>query len=221
MNPPEISANNSPEKPLSPSTRDPSDLEDLDWVEATLRGDSGAFARIYEKYRERVFRVLFGVVRNREDALEATQEVFVKIHRALPRFDPRARFFTWAYRIAVNQGIDMLRQRKVRKEQQYEEEQQLGESSGRGSARFVAAEKELERKEVLERLEAALETLSEEHRTVFLLYSYEGLSYGDIADVVGIPIGTVMSRLFYARKRMKEQLPREWDPGGPKRREKK
>lgn len=222
---PSNEANKDDAESLSWSGEDPSDLEDRELVVACLSDDATAFGRLFEKYRERIFRVLFGVVRNREDALEATQEVFVKIHRALPRFDPKGRFFTWAYRIAVNQGIDHLRQRKTRKELPLDPGGGVIEPSTTEPTRGGSAQPgpvvELERKEILQRVEEAIEGLSEDQRAVFMLYSFEGMSYGEIAETTGVPIGTVMSRLFYARKKVKERLPGEWDPGGPKRRERR
>lgn len=195
--------------------KDPSDLEDLAWVEATLAGQSNGFEQIYGKYKQRIYGVLFGILRNREDALEGAQEVFIKVYKALDRFDPKARFYTWLHRITVNHGIDQTRRRKTRKEQLTSEEPLLPPAPGGHKSPVGAAEKS----EIVELLEAALAELSEEHRAVFLLYSYEGLAYAEIADIVGVPVGTVMSRLFYARKKLKERLPQEWDPGGRKRRE--
>ncbi len=205
--------------PDSPKPVDPSDVEDRALVNATLKGDPGAFDAIYRKYRERVYRVVYRVVHDREEALEATQDVFINVYRALPRFQPQARFFTWVYRIAMNRGIDLLRRRAVRKEQRYDAEFTLPRPDQPAAQRFAAPEKEVEREEVMKRIEKALGALSEKHREVFLLYSFEELQYDEISEVLEIPIGTVMSRLFYARKQLKEDLPGEWDPGGPRRRE--
>ncbi|MFQ5653155.1 MAG: RNA polymerase sigma factor, partial [Planctomycetota bacterium] len=198
---------------------DPSNKEDLDLVRRTLEGDPAGYDELYQKYRERVYRIIFRVVRNREDALEGVQEVFVKAYQALERFDPRARFFTWMYRISVNHGIDVIRRRSVRKEQIYDQEFTLPQHGAPISRRFAPPGSDLEKREIAERIGAAVEALSEKHRTVFELYSYEELNYGEIAEVLDVPIGTVMSRLFYARKRIKEALPEDWDPGGPRRRE--
>ena len=193
--------------------REASDLEDRSLVRAAVGGDTAAFDRIYRKYRERVYRVAFKVLRNREDALEASQEVFVKAYRSLERFDPDSRFFTWIYRIAMNQAIDTFRRRRTRREQEYDE---VLDSPPKVRRDVTAA---LERSEIAERIEEALGHLSEKHKTVFLLYSFEELSYTEISEVLGIPIGTVMSRLYYARKQIRGRLPDEWDPGGPRRRE--
>ncbi len=213
--------NKGPERsfPWAPRPKDESDLEDLTLVKGTLNGDSGAFDAIYRKYRERVYRILYRVVHNREEALEATQDVFVRVYKALATFNPEARFFTWVYRIAVNRGIDLLRRRKVRKEQYYDQEFTLPREDQPVTRRLPSPTQEVEREEVVSRIEAAMKDLSDKHKEVFLLYSYEELHYEEIAEVLGIPIGTVMSRLFYARKQLREVLPQEWDPGGPRRRE--
>ncbi|MEM7165712.1 MAG: sigma-70 family RNA polymerase sigma factor [Planctomycetota bacterium] len=197
--------------------KDPSDLEDLAWVEATLAGQSSGFENIFRKYQQRIYGVLYGILRNREDALEGAQEVFVKVYRALERFDPQARFYTWLHRIAVNHGIDQTRRRKTRKEQLIADEPLLPPASETSQSPTG----ETQRREIVDRLEEALASLSEEHRSVFLLYSYEGLAYAEIAEIVDVPVGTVMSRLFYARKKLKERLPQEWDPGGRKRRDRR
>ncbi len=202
--------------PPLPREQDPAEQEDQRNVGRFLAGDPGGFANLYEKYRERVFAVLFRTLRDREDALEGTQEVFIKVHRALGRYDPRARFFTWVYRIAMNYAIDRIRRRKVRREQMYDET--FTEPRGdQPTGRFQKAGATLEAEEVRERVAAAVAALGEKHRSVFVLFSYEGLGYSEIAETLEIPVGTVMSRLYHARRRVREQLPPDWDPGGPER----
>jgi RNA polymerase sigma-70 factor (ECF subfamily) len=196
--------------------RTASDHEDASWVVAAREGDHDAFDRLYTKYRERVFAVILRVVHHRDDALETAQDVFLKVYRSLDRFESGTRFYTWLYRIAVNQSIDLLRRRGVRKERSYPVE-----IAGSEEAHGVAAASKLrgpsarvEAHEVRERLAAAMRELPDKHRQVFVLYSQEDMSYGEIAEVLQIPIGTVMSRLFYARRKMRESLPQDWDPGG-------
>ena len=195
---------------------DPSEQEDQRNVARFLEGDSAGFADLYEKYRERVFAVLFRTLRDREDALEGTQEVFIKVHQALGRYDPRARFFTWVYRIAMNHAIDRIRRRKVRKEQLYDETF-TEPRRDQPTERFQKAGATLEASEVRERVAAAVASLGEKHRAVFVLFSYEGLGYAAIAETLDIPVGTVMSRLYHARRKVREHLPPDWDPGGPER----
>ena len=195
-----------------------SNEEDMRWVADFVAGDSTGFESLYNKYRERVFAILMRTLRDRDDALEATQEVFVKIHQALGRYQPTARFFTWAYRVTMNHAIDRIRRRKVRKEQLYDETFTEPRGDQRSQhERFERAGESLEAEEVRTRIATAVESLGEKHRAVFLLYSYEGLGYAEIAETLEIPVGTVMSRLYHARRKLREQLPPDWDPGGPDR----
>ena len=195
-----------------------SNEEDQRSIAKFLSGDATGFEELYLKYRERFFAILMRVLRDREDALEATQEVFIKIHKGLPKYDPQARFFAWAYRVTMNHGIDRIRRRKVRKEQLYDETFTEPRGDQRSQhERFARAGESLEASEVREKIAAAVESLSEKHRAVFLLFSYEGLGYAEIAETLEIPIGTVMSRLYNARQKLREQLPPDWDPGGPDR----
>lgn len=199
-----------------PRELDPSDREDQRNVTRFLAGETAGFEELCRKYRERVFAVLFRTLRDREDALEGTQEVFIKVHQALERYDPRARFFTWVYRIAMNHAIDRIRRRKVRKEQVYDETFTEPRDDQKRE-RFERAGAALEAEEVRERIADAVEQLGEKHRSVFVLFSYEGLGYQEIADTLEIPVGTVMSRLYHARRKVREHLPPDWDPGGPTR----
>lgn len=199
-----------------PRELDPSDLEDQRLVSRFLAGDPKGFEDLYRKYRERVFAVLCRTLGDRDDALEGTQEVFIRVHQALGRYDPRARFFTWVYRIAMNHAIDKIRRRKVRREQMYDET--FTEARGdQPTQRFERAGVALEAAEVRERVAAAVARLSEKHKSVFVLFSYEGLGYAQIAEALDIPVGTVMSRLYHARRKVREHLPPDWDPGGPER----
>ncbi len=195
------------------------DHEDLAWVRATIGGDNTAYDRLFTKHRNRVYAIVYRVIRNREDALEGVQEVFTKVYRALPRYKEEFRFVAWLNRISMNHAIDLYRRRRTRKEQIYDQEFTFARPD-RSVQRFSDPEEEMDRKHVGQRIEAALATLSEDHRQVFTLFSYEDLAYADIAELLDIPIGTVMSRLFYARRKMQDALPASWDPGGRKRRDK-
>ena len=162
--------------------------------------------------------MLMRMLRNREDALDATQEVFIRIHKALDGFDPSGRFLTWAYRISTNHAIDRIRRRKVRKEQSIVEEAVSDRQDLRtGRSGENSPQKHLEQAEISEAVSRAVDQLGDAHRMVFTLYCYEGLSYGEIAAVMEIPVGTVMSRLYHARRKVRDSLPDDWDPGGPRK----
>lgn len=187
--------------------RDPSDEEDIEKVEEFLLGDIRAFEFLFDKYREKVYRIAYRFVRNREDALEVAQDVFLRVYTSLAKFKTDSKFFTWLYRVAVNRAIDSTRYRRARPLHSLEQElleSQTQTVSGKCPQRDpseVAEEKDLE-----ENLARALKKLSDKHRTVFLLHAMENLSYKEIAAVMKCSIGTVMSRLFYARKKLQEIL---------------
>lgn len=178
-------------------------------VKELLAGDSRAFEFLFEKYREKVFRIAHRFVRNKEDALEVVQDVFLNVHTGIARFKTDSKFFTWLYRITVNRAIDFTRARKARVTVDAEPEvleSQEKPFPGRTPERSpieLAQEKELD-----EKVARAVQSLSEKHRTVFLLHASEKLSYKEIAEVMKCSVGTVMSRLFYARKRLQEILGR-------------
>lgn len=190
--------------------RDPSDAEDALKVAEFLAGDVRAFEFLFDKYRERVYRLAYRFLRNREDALEVTQDVFLRVYLGISKFKTQSKFFTWLYRIAVNRAIDFARSKRSSKLKEAEEEilELVAQPSPRREPApdpsQVAADREL-----AEEIRKAVAGLSEKHRTVFLLHAAEHLSYREIAAVLGCSIGTVMSRLFYARKRLQRILGRK------------
>jgi RNA polymerase sigma-70 factor, ECF subfamily len=186
--------------------RDPLDREDIAKVEEYLSGDSRAFEFLFDKYREKVYRISYRFVRQKEDALEITQDVFLRVSQSLGNFKTDSKFFTWLYRITVNRAIDFLRQRKGKAQ---DLDPEILEAEGRVVGERTPEPSPLEKaeeEELSEKVEAAVAKLSEKHRAVFLLHSMENLSYKEIAQVVGTSIGTVMSRLFYARRRLQQSL---------------
>jgi RNA polymerase sigma-70 factor, ECF subfamily len=180
--------------------------EDAELVRRAMAKDTDAFGQLYERHRERVYRVAYHFVRNQTDALDLCQEAFVRAYEALPSFAGKARFSTWLLRIAANTSVDFCRSATVRRAGT------LGENLGTGDERVPASKepfnpaKGLERQELRVALDAALSQLSPEHRAAFVLHAVEGMSYKEIAETIGCPIGTVMSRLHYARKRLQGLL---------------
>ena len=188
------------------STGEGSDHEDMRNVRAFLAGDASGFEALFDKYREKVYGIAYRFVRNKEDALEVTQEVFLRVHLGLKRFKTNSRFFTWLYRITVNRAIDFARSRKTQPLIGLDAAAfEAGAAPGRGPAPAGPAEAAEER-ELEEKLQEAIAALSPKHRAVFVLHASEDLSYRQIADVLGCNIGTVMSRLFYARRKLAEFL---------------
>jgi len=189
--------------------REPSDEEDLARVREFLGGNGKAFEFLFEKYREKVYRIAYRFVRNKEDALEVTQDVFLRVFTGIKGFKTSSKFFTWLYRISVNRAIDFTRQRKSRGVQ--EVETAVLETEGRplpGRSSAPDPSELAEERELDEKLARAVEGLSAKHRAVFVLHTTEELSYKEIAQVLGCSIGTVMSRLFYARRKLQDALQR-------------
>ena len=169
---------------------------DLHLVRAAKKGDRGAFRLLVGRYERRVFGVALGILRNPEDARDACQETFLRIWRRLGSFDGDAAFFTWIYRITVNTCIDELRKRKP-------EQREVDETFASSDPDPIVL---LQMQDLRHQIAGALDQLSWAHRTVLVLRELEGLSYDKIASVMNCPKGTVMSRLFHARKRMQELL---------------
>jgi RNA polymerase sigma-70 factor (ECF subfamily) len=176
---------------------------ELQWIERARRGDVSAFRQLVDKYQSRAFAVALGMVRNREDALDICQEAFLRVHRGLKNFEGDAQFYTWLYRIVHNVAIDHLRRRRV---DVVPLEALGGEPAIAADESETDPSRALDAEERCERFKAALATLSESHRAVLTLRELEGMSYEEIAGVVGCPIGTVMSRLFHARRRLLQAM---------------
>jgi RNA polymerase sigma-70 factor (ECF subfamily) len=179
--------------------------EDLAQVERARKGDTQGFAALFEKYREKVYRVVYGYLHDKEDALDVTQEAFIKAFKNLEGFEGKSGFYTWLTQIAINLAIDARRKRARRKIVALEDYMDPREKLA-GTTAPPSPERRLAEKEIRERYFEALEQISEKHRTVFLLHTVEGLAYKEIADTLDISIGTVMSRLHYARKHLQEIL---------------
>ena len=174
--------------------------DETELIRKAKRGDREAFSVLVERYQRRVIGVAFAVVHNSEDALELAQETFVRAYENLDSFESRSSFSTWLYRIAANLAIDLRRRERrhsfVRGEEAESEIDRLPSSIGDSFAEFS-------RGELNRRLRAALDELTPEHRAVILLREVEGLSYDEISDILQCPRGTVMSRLHYARNRLR------------------
>lgn len=172
-------------------------------------GDAKAFGIIVRKYMKRAYFTALGIVGNHDDALDLSQEAFVRAYRAVNRFDLRQRFFTWYYRILRNLCLNHMRDRAklVRLDHVATGSDHDGELSETQLADSSADPSILaERSESVENLWKAIARLRGEEREVFVLREIEGCSYVEIADRLGIPKGTVMSRLFAARSRLRKIL---------------
>lgn len=184
-------------KALRPET------DETELIERAKKGDARAFSVLVERYQRRVVGVALAVVHNQEDALELAQETFVRAYENLGKFESRSSFSTWLYRIAANLAIDFRRREGrrtvLRGEDAEKEFDRLPSTSGDAFG-------EMSRRELNQRLNNALKELTPEHRAAILLREVEGLSYDEISEVLQCPRGTVMSRLHYARNRLRAIL---------------
>jgi RNA polymerase sigma-70 factor, ECF subfamily len=180
--------------------------DDRELVERCQRGDLAAFEALVEKYRQRVWRLAVNVLRDQEEAWDVAQEAFVRAWQALGSFRGQSAFYTWLFRIAMNLASDRLRQRGA-SGRAFGTERVPEEDFERLMVdQDPAPDDEAERTETRARIERALAALGEHHRTIIMLSDLEGLSYKEIAEVLNIPMGTVMSRLHNARKRLRDVL---------------
>lgn len=188
--------------------RRPAPERDAHLVARARRGDQNAFRQLVLAYQERIFVVVRGMVRNQEDARDIAQDVFVKAYASLDSFRGQSSFYTWLYRIAVNMAIDFRRKMDRKPSSSYDDQREADGAEGAfvpDSSRF-SPERALKDKELGQHIMAAVEQLPEEQRTAIILRELEGLSYKEIAEVMGCSQGTVMSRLFYGRKKLQERL---------------
>lgn len=180
----------------------PGAVADGELVQLAVAGDQEAFAQLFERYRERVYRIAYGWCFDSQTALDLVQDVFVKVYRSLDRFRKEASFWTWLCRIAINRCLDFVRKKERTKETPVEDPQELSQAAN-GSESPV---QELELSELKGALTGAIDALSPEARSAFILRFFDNLSYKEIAAALDCSIGTVMSRLFYARQKLRDLL---------------
>ena len=183
--------------------------DEPDLVARSQRGDTAAFNELVTRYRQRAYAMIYQMVRNEEDAWDLAQDGFLKAWRSIRLFRGQAQFFTWLYRIFMNVTIDWLRRKQVEGGTEFDDAvglQNIEPASATTPRGELAPAVRLSDKEIRARIDAAIERLTPEHREVIVLREIDGLEYQEIADRAGISIGTVMSRLFYARKKLQSQL---------------
>lgn len=183
---------------------------DTDWrvVQRVQSGELAAFDQLILKYRERVYGVVYNMTSNREDAADLTQDAFIKAFQSIHRFQGQSSFFTWLYRIAVNSTLTHLRKAKLRTFFSFEkisEEDKTSELIGLLTDKS-GADRELFVKELQEKLNEAMQKLSIKHRTVVTLFEIDGLSHEEIAEIMDCSVGTVRSRLHYAKQILQAEL---------------
>lgn len=170
-----------------------------------LAGDRAAFGLLVERYQQRVYNTVYRVLHNAEDAADATQDVFLNVYQALGSFKGDSEFFTWLYRIAFNTAISHKRKRKPNRSLDGDGSQTISLEPADKSV-DVAPDAAQERREDEQTLMNAVALLSVEHRIILILKDIEGRKYEEIAEIAGIPVGTVRSRLHRARLELRTIL---------------
>jgi RNA polymerase sigma-70 factor (ECF subfamily) len=196
-------------RPASPPPRNQVDAEsDVELVKAARGGDMRAYDQLVQRYQERIYATVYHMTSNHEDANDLAQETFIKAYSALKSFKGDSSFYTWVYRIAVNKTINFLKQRKNKTslslndlDFNIENDPELVAFVSENTPRRAIALAELQGK-----LNAALQKLSDVHRMVVTLHDVQGLSHEEIADIMDCNVGTVRSRLFYARQQLQAYL---------------
>ena len=182
---------------------------DVEIVRLVQAGDVAAFDKLIVRYRARVYGIIYNLTSNREDAADLTQDAFIKAFQSINRFQGGSSFFTWLYRIAVNATLSHLRKNRLRSffslERINEDDpvskeilSALTDRSGSDKSTFV--------RELQEKLNEAMQKLSISHRTVVTLFEIDGLSHQEIAEVMDCSVGTVRSRLHYAKQLLQAEL---------------
>ena len=184
---------------------------DGELVRESRHGDKEAFRELVERYQRKIVSVALGMVNNPEDALEIAQETFVKAFQNLGKFKGESSFYTWLYRIVVNRAIDFRRRERRHPTVGLEDRASSG-GLGEGYDEVLKEERpndpyqQAQAREVGDRVTAAINELTPDHKAVILLREVEGLSYDEISRVMQCSKGTVMSRLHYARKKLQKKL---------------
>jgi len=185
------------------SQPDKSSLTDEQLVKRSQRGDTEAYEELVARHRDKVYARAFSMMRNEDDAFDLSQEAWIKGWQRLKQFQGDSSFATWMTRITINLCLDLMRKQK---RQRAESIEQMSEETGGVERQMPVVTTNptegLERSELRKRIDAAMTQLSEAHRTVLILHEFEELEYKAIAKVMKCSLGTVMSRLFYARRRM-------------------
>ncbi len=184
-------------------------LENQRLIADSLRGHPGAFGELVHRYQDRLFNTVYRLLDNAEDAHDVVQETFLNAYQSLDSFKGQAQFFTWLYRIAVNAAINLRRKQRSTRSINGSEggSQELLDPSEANRPGF-----HLEQQEEEQRVQRALNRLSPEYRAVLILKDIEDQKYETLAAILGVPVGTVRSRLHRARMELRELLSQEEEP---------
>ena len=182
---------------------------DMAVVRRVQEGDVAAFDQLVLKYRARVYSVVYNLTSNREDASDLTQDAFIKSFQSINRFQGQSSFFTWLYRIAVNSTLTHLRKNRLRTFFSFEkinEDDKVPAEVVAALTDGTGADQETFARELQEKLNEAMQKLSIKHRTVITLFEIDGLGHQEIAEIMNCSVGTVRSRLHYAKQLLQSEL---------------
>jgi RNA polymerase sigma-70 factor (ECF subfamily) len=199
--------------PVDSELNDPD--EDFRLVARAQGGDLKSYDALITRHRGKIFAMIRNMIHQEADAWDLSQEVFIKAWQALPRFEAKARFSTWLYRIAHNVVYDFTRKRKIESAGELNDEifnaDRIDPAAVATPGVTESPDATMVHGELRAKIEAALGKISAEHREVVILKDVQGLSYKEIADAMDCTLGTVMSRLFYARQKLQALLKDEYN----------
>lgn len=189
------------------------EIDDAVLVTKAQAGDYKAFDELVTRHRGKVYAMIMNMVKNDADAWDLAQDAFIKAWRALPKFENRSKFSTWLFRISHNVVYDKMRKKKIRSEGELDDQlldaNQIDMTAPTAPKLAQRPDEAMVGKELKERIEDALNKISPEHRETIVLREVQGMDYKEIAEVMDCTLGTVMSRLFYARKKLQSLLSNE------------
>ena len=201
-------ASRPPDEPAGAPAEATAPVEEMDLVKRARKGDLTAYDELVRRYQERIYATVYHMTANHEDANDLAQEAFIKAFQALRSFKGGSSFYTWVYRIAVNKTINFLKQRKNRGQMSLDDLDFNAEHDPDLVALISdkTPRREVGLAELQEKLNAAMQKLSEPHRLAVTLHDVQGLSHEEIAKIMDCNVGTVRSRLFYARQQLQAYL---------------
>ena len=186
------------------------EMEDADLVKRAQRGDYTAFDALVTKHRGKVYAMIMNMVKNDADAWDLAQDSFIKAWRALPKFENRSQFSTWLFRISHNVVYDWMRKKNSRAEEELDDQvfnsNTIDMNAATAPKQSPRPDEAMVGDELRAEIEEALNKLSPEQKETILLREVQGMDYKEIAEVMDCTLGTVMSRLFYARKKLQTLL---------------
>jgi len=204
----EPASRRTPKKTDDPEATPPAPVDEQVLVKQARQGDLAAYDELVRRYQERIYATVYHMTSNHEDANDLAQEAFIKAFQALKSFKGGSSFYTWVYRIAVNKTINFLKQRK-NKSQISLNDLDFNAEHDPDLVALISEKtprREINLVELQEKLNGAMQKLSEPHRLVVTLHDVQGLSHEEIAEIMDCNIGTVRSRLFYARQQLQAYL---------------